>query len=79
MVEEECKDHVPGPVQRMLKSFHNEVSDFKINPLKIFLNARDIYVQQQQLYFYPYRVLEMKLHETYKQIEKKGHWLPKIT
>ena len=23
--------------------------------------------QQQQLYFYPYRVLEMKLHETYKK------------
>ncbi|XP_073227884.1 uncharacterized protein [Porites lutea] len=25
VVKDECKDHVPGPVQRVLKSFHNEV------------------------------------------------------
>ena len=34
VVKEECKEHVPGPVQRVLKSFHNEVSDFQINTLK---------------------------------------------
>ena len=28
---------------------------------------------------YPYRVLQMKLHETYKKNRKKGYWLPKIT
>lgn len=25
IVKEECKDHVPGPVQRVLKSFHTEI------------------------------------------------------
>ena len=34
VVKEECKDHVPGPVQRVLKSFHTEVSGFiNISPL----------------------------------------------
>ena len=28
MVKEECKDRVPGPVQRVLKSFHTEVREF---------------------------------------------------
>ena len=28
IVKEECKDSVPGPVQRVLKSFHTEVSEF---------------------------------------------------
>lgn len=27
IVKEECKDHVPGPVQRVLKSFHTEVRE----------------------------------------------------
>lgn len=34
VVKEECKDHVPGPVQRVLKSFHTEVREFTIDPLK---------------------------------------------
>ena len=34
VVKEECKDHVPGPVQRVQKSFRNEVSDYQVNPLK---------------------------------------------
>ena len=34
VVKEECKDHVPSPVQRVLKSFHTEVSGFiNISPL----------------------------------------------
>ena len=28
IVKEECKDGVPGPVQRVLKSFHTEVRKF---------------------------------------------------